>query len=85
MITIFILLRENPKTFIDRANPAEKLEIIPSADDLISVRDLRNEIIHEYILEELPRIYKEVFSNYNKLISMIDKTKKYANNRNWLK
>jgi hypothetical protein len=85
LITLFMLLRENPKSFIDRSNLAEKLEIIPSADDLISIRDLRNEIVHEYMLEELPRIYKEIFSNYDKLISAIDKTKEFVNNRNWLK
>ena len=81
--TIFILLRENPKSFIDKANLAEKLEIIPSAENLISIRDLRNEIVHEYMLEELPRIYKEIFSNYDNLILAIDKTKKFISNRNW--
>ncbi|MHB1688927.1 MAG: hypothetical protein ACYCVH_16360 [Ignavibacteriaceae bacterium] len=81
--TIFLLLRESPKSFIDRANLAEKLEIIPSADDLISIRDLRNEIVHEYMLEELTRIYKEIFSNYNKLILAIDKTREFVNKRNW--
>ena len=82
--TIFLLLRENPKSFIDRSNLAEKLEIIPSADDLIAIRDIRNEIVHEYIVEELPRIYKEIFSNYNKLIMAIDKTREFVNKRNWL-
>ena len=82
--TIFFLLRENPKSFIDKANLAEKFEIIPSADDLISIRDLRNEIVHEYILEELPKIYEEIFAKYSKLISAIDKTKEFVIKRNWL-
>ena len=82
--TIFYLLRENPKTFIDRANLAEKLEIIPSADQLITIRDLRNEIVHDYMPGELPGLYKEIFSNFNKLIASIEKTKGFAVNRGWV-
>ena len=80
---IFILLRETPKSFIDKANLAEKLEIIPSAESLILIRDLRNEIVHEYMLEELPRIYKEIFSNHKNLIAAIDNAKRYVDSRNW--
>lgn len=81
--TIFLLLRENPKSFIDRANLAEKLEIIPSADSLIMIRDLRNEIVHEYVSSELSRIYKEVLGQYSNLIDAIDKTKKIVQERGW--
>lgn len=82
--TIFILLREHPKSFIDNANLAEKLEIIPSADELIIIRDLRNEIVHEYKLIELPRIYKEIFSNFNNLISAVNMTRLFLNKREWI-
>ena len=81
--TIFILLRETPNSFIDKANLAEKLEVIPYAENLISIRDLRNEIVHEYMLEELPRIYKEMFLYYDSLIMSIDKTKEFISKRNW--
>ncbi|MEI7813090.1 MAG: hypothetical protein WCJ01_11815 [Ignavibacteria bacterium] len=81
--TIFLLLHENPRSFIDKANLAEKLEIIPSADDIILIRDLRNEIVHEYILLELSRIYNEIFLHYSKLISAVEMTKIFINNRNW--
>lgn len=81
--TIFLLLRENPKSFIDRANLAEKLEIIPSAGNLIMIRDLRNEIVHEYVSSELSRIYKEVLNQYSNLIDAIDRTKKFVQQRGW--
>jgi hypothetical protein len=81
--TIFFLLRENPKAFVDKANLAEKLGIIPSADDLISIRDLRNEIVHEYLLTKLTGIYKEIFSNYDNLVLAVNKTKEFVENRNW--
>jgi len=82
--TIFLILRENPKSFIDKANLAEKLEIIPSADELISVRDLRNEIVHEYVLTELQRIYEGIFLNYTNFISAIDKTNLFVKVRGWV-
>ena len=81
--TILLLLRENPKSFIDRANLAEKLDIISSADDLIVVRDLRNEIVHEYISSELSRIYTEVLNHYSNLIEAINTTKKFIEQRGW--
>jgi hypothetical protein len=83
--TIFMLLRENPQSFIDKANLAEKLSIIPSAENLIAIRDLRNEIVHEYIIEELPDIYKEIFSKYRNLIDSIKATESFVNERGWLK
>lgn len=81
--TIFLLLREPPKSFIDKANLAEKLEIIPSADRLILLKDLRNEIVHEYVASELSRIYKEVLDQYSNLIDAIVTTKKNVQERGW--
>ena len=81
--TIFLLLRETPKSFIDKANLAEKLEIIPSADTLIMMRDLRNQIVHEYVASELSRIYKEVLDQYSNLIDAIAATKKNIHERGW--
>jgi hypothetical protein len=83
--TIFMLLRENPQSFIDKANLAEKLSIIPSAENLIAIRDLRNEIVHEYSIEELPDIYKEIFSQYRNLIDSIKATESFVNERGWVK
>lgn len=45
--TILFLLREDAPTFLDRVNLCEKLGIIPSADEMIAIRDLRNTIAHE--------------------------------------
>jgi uncharacterized protein YutE (UPF0331/DUF86 family) len=45
---IVFVLREDKKTFIDRANFAEKIGIVSKGEDLIDIRDLRNEIAHEY-------------------------------------
>jgi predicted nucleotide-binding protein len=83
--TIFILLRENPQSFIDKANLAEKLFIISSSENLIAIRDLRNEIVHEYVIEELPDIYKEIFSHYKNLVDSIKTTESFVKDRAWVK
>lgn len=58
--SFLILLREDAPTFLDRMNLCEKLGIIPSADDLIAIRDLINLIAHEYLTENLLRFTKKV-------------------------
>jgi len=57
--SFLILLREEAPTFLDRMNLCEKLGVIPSADDLIAIRDLRNLIAHEYLTENMQEVYLE--------------------------
>jgi len=40
----------------------EKLGIIPSAEEIIAIRDIRNIIAHEYLSENLVEIYMEIFN-----------------------
>jgi len=75
--SILLLLREDVKSFLDRINRAEKLEIIVSADQLKAVRDLRNEIAHEYCIEDLSGLFANVVKYSGVLIGIIDKVKKY--------
>lgn len=60
LTTLFILLKENPQGFIDRANLSEKLGIIDSSGDLQAVRELRNVISHEYSMRDLTEIFEDV-------------------------
>lgn len=75
--SIFLLLREEAKTFIDRINKAEKLEMIDSAEQLKTIRDLRNEIAHEYCIEDISEIFEDVLEYSGILLEMIDSIKKY--------
>lgn len=75
--TIFLLLREDVKTFIDRINKAEKLEMIDSSEQLKTIRDLRNEIAHEYCVEDISEIFKNVLKYGDTLLGMIVSIKKY--------
>jgi len=72
--SVVLLLREDAPTFVDRMNLCDKLLLIPSADTLITIRDLRNLIAHEYSEDQLLEIYKETLDLSEQLISAIQQT-----------
>lgn len=78
---IFLLLREDAKTFIDRINLAEKLEIIPGAEQLKIIRDLRNEITHEYCMDDITEIFKNVLEYSEALLETVEKVKIYVSDK----
>lgn len=71
---IVIVLREEAETYIDKANLFEKLEVA-SAEDLKLMRDLRNEISHEYKLKDITELFQPVIEYSGKLIEVVEKTK----------
>jgi len=80
-VSFFKLIGEDLLSFIDRANFAEKVGIVDSADDLIEIRKLRNTIAHEYVAENLIAIFKDALLYSNKILSIIDKTKDYIHSK----
>jgi len=78
---IILILREESGTFIDRANLFEKLEI-SDAEDLKLIRDIRNEISHEYKTEDITEIFEAVIEYSDKLIEIIERTKKFIEKKN---
>ena len=75
--TVFMLMQENVKTIIDGANLLEKLEIIELADDLLNIRELRNQIAHEYQMTELNSLFMDVLKYVPELEKIIYELKKY--------
>lgn len=73
MLKSFVMLtREDAPTFLDRMHLCEKLGLIPSADDLVAIRDMRNLIAHEYLTENLLELYKESLLLSEKLLLAIE-------------
>ena len=70
--SLFILLQENVKTIIDGANLLERLDIIDSADDLLNIREVRNQIAHDYVTENINDFYLEVLSYVPLLKRIVD-------------
>ena len=75
--TFIFVLREDAPTFLDRMNLCEKLGIIPSAEELIAIRDLRNIIAHEYLNENLVEIYMEIIELSDNLLKAILETERF--------
>jgi len=69
--TMVLLLREDAPTFIDRMNFCAKLGVIPSADEMIAVRDLRNMIAHEYATDSLIELYTDTAGLSPALLSAV--------------
>jgi hypothetical protein len=69
--SLVLLTREDAPTFLDRMNLCERLRVISSAADLIEIRDLRNQIAHEYLTENLTEIYGDCLTLSEKLLAEI--------------
>lgn len=78
------LLHEPYEPFIDFLNKAEKLNIIHSADELLNIRDLRNQIAHEYLPDAIGGLMMDVIEIYPSLQNNIDTTQAYFIKRNWI-
>ena len=79
--SLFALLQENVKTIIDSANILEKLGIVENADDILNIRELRNQIAHEYVEADLNSLFMDVMRYVPALETVIDSLKKYINNQ----
>ena len=79
--SIWMLLREDTVPLIDLLNRAEKLMIIVSAEDLLQMRDIRNQIAHEYLPEAVPELASEVVAVTTLLQKNIQQTEHFLRQR----
>ena len=82
--SIWMLLREDTVPLIDLLNRAEKLMIIVSAEELLQMRDIRNQIAHEYLPEAVPELASEVVVMTTLLQKNIGQTERFLRQRGWL-
>ncbi|HET6402621.1 MAG TPA: hypothetical protein VFH95_14650 [Candidatus Kapabacteria bacterium] len=66
-------------TIIDIMNRAEKQSIAESAGDLSDIRELRNEIAHEYATRDIEAVAIDVLRWTPILLSITDRATQYAN------
>ena len=79
--SLFILLHENIKTIIDSANLLEKLDIIDNADELLNIREVRNQIAHDYVTENINSFFLEVLNYVPLLKQIVDNVKAFYKNK----
>ncbi len=82
--TCWMLLHEPFAPFIDVLNQCEKMNLIESADTLVEIRDLRNQIAHEYIPEAVQELVPDVIEYSSRLEKNILCTKTFLSARKWL-
>jgi uncharacterized protein with HEPN domain len=79
---IDIVELKQPSSLIDTINNAEKKQLINSVEQARTLKDIRNEIAHEYILEDQQSIFNEVLIETVELIKLSEKaiiySKKYS-------
>jgi len=76
--TIVELSLEDIYTFIDRINYMEKLEIIESSTIFKEIRKIRNEISHEYIIEDLSELFEDVLEYSRILFKTVDRIEAFC-------
>lgn len=82
--TIWMLLHEPFVPFIDSMNTAEKIKILSSADQMIGIRDLRNQIAHEYIPEVIRDLIPEVIELCSQLSKNMICCRDFLVKRKWI-
>ena len=69
---------ESSGTIRDRLNRAEKKELISNVETFTKIRLLRNEIAHEYMPEEIHKIFLRVMKWTPELLSAVKQVKTYS-------
>jgi hypothetical protein len=82
--SVWILLHESFVPFIDMMNKSEKMLMLRSADEMIEIRDLRNQIAHEYIPEAIRDLIPEVIESTSQLIENIENCRRFMKARGWI-
>ena len=68
---------ENQGTLIDVVNNAHKRGLFEDIEQLRMMKDLRNDIVHEYIEDELKELFEEVLQYSQYLLQIMNSTINY--------
>ncbi|OAI14491.1 hypothetical protein A1359_10475 [Methylomonas lenta] len=69
---------ENQGTLIDVVNNAAKRGLIESTDKMREIKELRNDIVHEYISEDIKGLFVEVLKETPTLLAIMHATIDYC-------
>jgi len=75
---------EDAGTLIDVVNRAEKRGLIESSNRLRELKDLRNEIVHEYETDDLADTFESVRNNVPEILSIAQNIKNYCLKKNYI-
>ena len=72
------------ESILDRLARAEKRGVITSADEWRELRELRNEIAHDYLIESSDRVLTEAHRQSPVLLEAIEKFAAYARGKGYV-
>jgi hypothetical protein len=68
---------------MDMMNKCEKMAILRSSDQMIEIRDLRNQIAHEYLPDAIRDLVPEVIGLTSSLFENIEECSCFLGKRAW--
>jgi uncharacterized protein YutE (UPF0331/DUF86 family) len=77
-MSIDALELEDGGTLLDVVNRAEKRGIIDSAEHVRDLKDLRNDIVHEYETDDLRSVFQQTLDATPELFDLAAKTEGYC-------
>ncbi len=69
---------EDSGTLIDTVNRAEKRGLVDSGTRVRELKNLRNEIVHEYEIEDLKILFRQTLDAVPELFEVGDRVKRYC-------
>jgi len=73
---------ENQGTLIDVVHNAEKRGLIESTEKMRDIKEIRNDIVHEYIQEGIQALFADVLENTPVVLDMMKQTMDYCKQYN---
>jgi hypothetical protein len=68
---------EETGSLLDTANRAVKRGLVDDVEILRELKDLRNEVAHEYVVDDLDALYEEIYRATPRLFEILDRLDKY--------
>lgn len=75
---------EETGTLLDSANRATKRGLITSPDVLRDFKDIRNEIVHEYAIEDLAGLYADIHTATKDLLLLVSTIETYLRDKQFI-
>jgi len=69
---------EDGGTLLDAVNRAEKLGIVGSAEHVRDLKDLRNDIVHEYETDDLQSVFGQTLDATQELFDIAERIERYC-------
>jgi hypothetical protein len=66
------------RTLLNDIAREEKSEILISEEEVLGLREIRNNFVHKYLLEEQPRNYQAALEHAPCLLGLIEKVRAYT-------